>query len=317
MELLTLPIFRELQPARRILIAGAGGGFDIFCGLPLYFGLRAAGKEVFLANLSFSVLTPGCGRWLTPAVVEVTPDSRGIDAYFPERYLSRWFEEQGEHVPIYAFPKTGVAPLMEAYETLADELEIDTLILVDGGTDSLMRGDEPELGTPVEDVTSLAAAHGLEIPRKFLACLGFGIDTFHGVCHTYFLEAVAELTRKGAFLGSWSLTAEMPEVQRYSEATAAVFRQMPHHPSIVSASILSAIAGQFDDYHATHRTEGSQLFINPLMTFYWAFQLEAVMKRLLYAEALYETTTLSEVMNVIRRFREGCSNIRDWRDLPV
>lgn len=140
MELLTLPIFAELKAAKRILIAGAGGGFDVFCGLPLYFGLRAAGKEVFLANLSFSVLTPEAGRWLTPDVVEVTADSPGMDAYFPERYLSRWFREQGEEVPIYTFGKCGVAPLMQAYETLVDELEIDTLLLVDGGTDSLHRG---------------------------------------------------------------------------------------------------------------------------------------------------------------------------------
>lgn len=248
MELLTLPIFAELKAAKRILIAGAGGGFDVFCGLPLYFGLRAAGKEVFLANLSFSVLTADAGRWLTADLVEVTADSAGIDAYFPERYLSRWFREQGEEVPIYTFGKCGVAPLMQAYETLVDELEIDTLLLVDGGTDSLMRGDEPELGTPVEDIASLAAASGTEVPRKLLVCLGFGIDTFHGVCHTYFLKAVAELTRQGAYLGSWSLTAEMPEVQRYAEATAAVFRNMPAHPSIVSASILSAVAGQFDDF---------------------------------------------------------------------
>ncbi|MCC2667530.1 MAG: hypothetical protein K0Q72_1, partial [Armatimonadetes bacterium] len=39
MSFLTLPIFAELESSRRVLIAGAGGGFDIFCGLPLYFGL--------------------------------------------------------------------------------------------------------------------------------------------------------------------------------------------------------------------------------------------------------------------------------------
>jgi len=65
MDLLRLPIFRELDGANRILLAGAGGGFDIFCGLPLYFGLRAAGKSVHLANLSFAPLhtsRPAAGR---------------------------------------------------------------------------------------------------------------------------------------------------------------------------------------------------------------------------------------------------------------
>ena len=40
-----LPFFTELRPARRVLVAGAGGGFDVFSGLPLYFNLRAAGKD--------------------------------------------------------------------------------------------------------------------------------------------------------------------------------------------------------------------------------------------------------------------------------
>lgn len=43
MTMLQLPFFAELAKARNILIAGVDGGFNIFCGLPLYFGLKAAG----------------------------------------------------------------------------------------------------------------------------------------------------------------------------------------------------------------------------------------------------------------------------------
>jgi hypothetical protein len=56
---LTTPLLDQLQRAERVLIAGAGGGFDVFSGLPLFFALRDAGKAVFLANLSFSFLPPG------------------------------------------------------------------------------------------------------------------------------------------------------------------------------------------------------------------------------------------------------------------
>ena len=54
MSFLRIPFFDAIADAKTVLIAGAGGGYDIFSGLPLYFGLRNAGKTVHLANLTFS-----------------------------------------------------------------------------------------------------------------------------------------------------------------------------------------------------------------------------------------------------------------------
>ena len=51
---LNLPILHLLEKSQSILIAGAGGGFDVFAGLPLYFALRDLGKNVHLANYSFT-----------------------------------------------------------------------------------------------------------------------------------------------------------------------------------------------------------------------------------------------------------------------
>ena len=64
-----LPFFNELEKAQTILIAGAGGGFDVFCGLPLYLWLKKAGKTVHLANLSSGALAV-CG------VMRVGPQRR-------------------------------------------------------------------------------------------------------------------------------------------------------------------------------------------------------------------------------------------------
>jgi hypothetical protein len=36
MDLARVPFFERLAPARNVLIAGAGGGFDVFAGLPIY-----------------------------------------------------------------------------------------------------------------------------------------------------------------------------------------------------------------------------------------------------------------------------------------
>lgn len=317
MPFLTLPFFQQIEHAQSILLAGAGGGFDIFSGLPLYFGLRELGKEVHLANVSFSPLYATTGHRLNPTLIRVTADTRGADRYFPEKYLAQWFATQGEQVPIYCFERTGVQPLLLAYQTLIDLLQVDAIILIDGGTDSLMRGDEPGLGTPEEDTASIAAVHQLQLNMKLLVCLGFGIDTFHGVCHAHFLEAVSDLAQNNGFLGTWSLTQHMPEVQRYREATEAVLNAMPTHPSIVSTSILSALAGHFGDVQMTSRTAGSELFINMLMTLYWCFHLDPVAQRLLYLNDILPTQTLREVSHAIEQFRDRLPSRKAWIDLPM
>jgi hypothetical protein len=313
---LCLPFWKELEPARNVLIAGAGGGFDVFCGLPLYFALRNAGKQVQLANLTFSDLHSAYGRRMTRAVLEVTADTVGEERYFPELHLARWFRGQGEEVAIYAVDRTGVQPVLEGYRELAAHYQIDTVILVDGGTDSLMRGDEMGLGTPEEDMTSIAAADELAVERKFLVASAFGVDAFHGVCHAHALEAVAELTRAGAFLGAFTLLPDMPEVQRYREAALAVFRAMPDRPSIVSCSVLSAVEGNYGDHHMIERTRGSTLYINPLMTLYWCFRLDAVARRVLYLEALKQTQTVWEVHDLIFAFSQARQQVRDRLTIP-
>ncbi|HEY2589441.1 MAG TPA: DUF1152 domain-containing protein [Tepidisphaeraceae bacterium] len=317
---LKLPFFDELEPARRILIAGAGGGFDVFSGLPLYFALRDSGRQVFLGNLSFSTLRPAAGRRLMPNLVEITADSLGSDSYFPEKHLCQWFRDRGDDVPIYCFERTGPRPVASAYEVLVRELKVDTVILVDGGTDSLMRGDEQGLGTPVEDVSSISAVDLLDpadVPRKLLVTLGFGIDAFHGVSHAQVLEAIAALTESGGYLGAFSLMPQMSEVRRYREATEYVLAKTESHPSIVCTSILSAIEGKFGNHQRTTRTAGSELFINPLMALYWCFRLETVARRILYLTAFRKIDGFLQAQEYIETFRDPFrSRLRPWKPIP-
>ena len=92
-----IPIFNELENCKNILIAGAGGGFDILSGLPLYFALKNLGKNVFLANFCFSnLLMVKNAAKINEVCWEVTANS-DINyilcnkGYFPETHLCRWF----------------------------------------------------------------------------------------------------------------------------------------------------------------------------------------------------------------------------------
>lgn len=104
-----------LEKSQRVLVAGAGGGFDVYAGLPIYERLRSLGKKVFLANLSFVSLETTNAQALTRALYAIEPDTTGADLYFPERDLAQFLTRRGENVRVYAFEKLGVAPIRESY----------------------------------------------------------------------------------------------------------------------------------------------------------------------------------------------------------
>ncbi|MFD6716070.1 hypothetical protein AMK25_19810 [Micromonospora sp. TSRI0369] len=85
------PLFAALAPARDVLIAGAGGGFDVYAGLPLALALWQAGKRVHLASLSFSELELLDRQvWVDEHVAAIRPETLSPDWYFPEGILARW-----------------------------------------------------------------------------------------------------------------------------------------------------------------------------------------------------------------------------------
>ncbi|GAB1822868.1 DUF1152 domain-containing protein [Herbidospora sp. RD11066] len=298
------PLFTRLKRARRILIAGAGGGFDIFAGLPLAVELWEAGKEVHLANLSFSRLHGlDLDVWLAEDLAEIRPETVARDTYFPERSLARWLQAHDLPSVVYAFPKVGVDPLRAAYRALADRLAVDAIVLVDGGTDILLRGDEAGLGTPEEDMASLAAVHGLDVAEKLVVCLGFGVDSYHGVNHVQVLENLAALDREGGYLGAFSVPRESRAAQLYLDAVAQAQADTPDHPSIVNGSIAAALDGRFGNAHFTTRTRGSELFINPLMAMYFAVDAGALARRSLYLDRLEGTVLMRHVISIIEGFR--------------
>jgi len=319
MNLHQIPLFQQLDSARNVLIAGAGGGFDIFCGLPLYFSLKAQGKNVFLANFSFTELSKTSAKEVFAHCRKVTHVDKQLhqETYFPEKYLSEWFHLQNEEVPVYAFERTGVIPLQKAYEYLIEKFDIDTLLLIDGGTDSLMMGDEELLGTPIEDSTSMAAAFGTDIPRKLLVCLGFGVDHFHGVSHYRFLENVAKLIEQDGYYGAFSLLNSMEEYKKYKAALDYANEKMRFRESIVSNSIVSAIDGNYGDFHRTERTFSSILWINPLMSLYWSFDLGKVISNMHYYNDIKFTTSALGVNKAIANYRRNLKQVRTNRQIPI
>ncbi|MBK9746886.1 MAG: DUF1152 domain-containing protein [Chloroflexi bacterium] len=319
---LNLPILDQLQSSQNILIAGAGGGFDVFAGLPIYFTLREQGKTVHLANFSFADLELTSYMSKTEKIIpNLLIGAQGeVEVpltYCPEPYLAQWFRDvHGEAITIWMFANTGALPLIDAYKTLVEHLAIDAIVLVDGGVDSIMRGDESGAGTIVEDTLSLIAVEPLDVPVKILACIGFGTEVEEAVCHYSALENMAALFKADAFYGSCALVKQMPAFQQFEAACRYVWEQPKHTASHISTRIIPAVHGEFGNYqmYPQHRNL-VPILVSPLMAQYWFFDANKVIERNLLRHRLCTTHNKQEAMHLAAHFIASTPS-RARRSLP-
>mmetsp|Transcript_3369 Transcript_3369/g.3690 ORF Transcript_3369/g.3690 Transcript_3369/m.3690 type:complete len:349 (-) Transcript_3369:188-1234(-) len=324
------PYLQRLKSANKIFLTGCGGGFDFLQGMPLYFALKKMGKDVALGNLAFTEtdkiqaqtllkLNIGENQMVCKISKDAIYKSSSKSPYFPEKHACEWLETNHFPGTMYVLRRTGVRSLLKSYEAIYQDFNFDMVILVDGGSDVLMAGDENELGSPAEDVSHLTAISHFQVADKVIdklvICLGVSVDRYHGVSDKATMRAIAEITKSGGYLGGFPLVPQMEEVQKMLELSAHIEKKMPNNPSIVTNSVISAITGEFGNFHRCERTEGSALFINPLMSQYHFFDLQTVAKRLKYREWLEDTDNLMELVGAIQEYRKDLSKKK--KILPV
>ncbi|MEL7220037.1 MAG: DUF1152 domain-containing protein [Bacteroidota bacterium] len=314
-----IPFFERIRSSKNILLAGAGGGFDIYSGIPIYLNLIESGKHVVLANYSFTLLEETTSQEIFPNCYQVRMGDTDLSGrnYFPEKHLCSFLGKKGKYISMYGLKRVGVQPTKASYEYLVEKHEIDTIILIDGGTDSLMFGDEEGLGTPQEDICSMIAAHRTGVKNQLLLNIGFGVDHYHGVSHYRFLENVAELMRDGTYLGLFHLLPEMKEAKVMVELVEYANTVMKGRESIVANSIVSAVQGNYGDFHRTKRTQGSELWINPLMSIYWAFDLHQLIRKVKYYDWVKNSRTMGQINQGISDYRRTLKDIRAKKNIPI
>lgn len=209
--------------------------------------------------------------------------SQSEKIYFPEYKLVKYLYNTYQlNIPMYCFVDSGIKQLIHAYDQIQELEGIDTVILMDGGTDSLMTGIEIDsLGTPYEDISSIIAAYHSNVSNKYLYCLGYNIDSYHGVTDENFLKNTSNLIKDNGFVGSYTINKNNQSTQKYIDT----FMHCDPECSIVNSLIVSALEGHFGNYHPDwiqHRLKDSQTNVHPLMCLYWIYKLDNVYMNLKY-----------------------------------
>lgn len=329
-----LPTFaaRLADPAiRTVLLCGCGGGFDFVHSLALYPELHRLGKTVIIGSYSFG--NPAKISGAVPvfpedgAIAVRAAASNVADAHYgPEvhvcSYLDKVYPSSGPHF-VYAYYARAftVSTLAKLYRNLIAAHSVDAVVIVDGGSDSLMVGDEEGLGDPIEDAVSVAAVASLSgLRAKVLVVVGLGTDRFNHVSDAASLRAVAELTQAGGFLGAVSLEPSAPGSAFYRGCLEHIYERQGFR-SVLAGTIDSAIQGWFgrDSVPSIleRRVRPGELFFWPLMAVLWGFDVEAVAQRSLIGRWIRDCQSVQDCYAELHKGRsELGAKLRGVENLP-
>jgi len=208
----------------------------------------------------------------------LTEQSGGNSRYCPEIGLRDAILKEDGVCTIYAYYARdwSVPMLTRLYTQLFKKHNIDTAIVIDGGSDSLMSGDEQGLGDPIEDsvsVTTIALMPDTVVKTKLLLTVGFGLDRFNDVTDFDGMASIQRLKAKGGFLGSVSIEPTSPAFQFYQSSVDRIYGGQSFR-SVLTGGIISASQGAFDfviPAGLEQRVTDGSLFLWPLTAMIWAF----------------------------------------------
>ena len=205
--------------------------------------------------------------------------------------------------------------LKELYEKIINDNEIDAIITIDGGNDSLMKGNEYSLGSIVEDSVTISAISNIKLKRikqKILGCIGMGCDRFHGVSDAATFRAISELKRSGGFLGGIIIETNHEGYKLYKKIVNETNTKQKFH-SIIANSIVASVEGSNIIPQAIKERVSPEMDFWPLMGIFWFFNCEKVKER---SEICKVIEDKDDPLQAIKKYRESIK-ILPMENLPI
>lgn len=283
--------------------------------------LKLQGKSVHLASYSFSELREIQGaEKLSSRLFRVHADCEPpSNGYCPELWLCRWWRRQfQEDLSVWCYRRVGVAPLAEIFADLSSELQLDSIVVVDGGVDGLFLGNEHELGTPETDTASLLAAYQQTGLKRSCAFTAFGTEgTNYEVRHADALQRMAELIGQGHGLGVSALLPQSQEGRWLSECLEFVHANLGEQwHSHMAGSIVAAMQGRFGEQILSQRCQDAPIWVSPLTLLYWFFDLPGLAEQRPYLQEALGTDSVGQLHEIIQNYRHQ-TNLFPNRSIPV
>jgi hypothetical protein len=232
-----LSLEQLIQSATRALVIGVGGGGDVVGALAAARFLEFHGVEFVLGGLSWEcpLVDPLPGprtanevrhvRLLHEYAWLVNPKSQTeTGASFTE---SRVSEAIGRDVLMIDL-NGGVRGVVEALTVALAELQVDLLVGVDVGGDSLAKGDEKGLYSPLADSVMLAAFTELEQRGRNALWAVFGYGSDGEMTADEIERNLSSIAKHEGLFGAWGLTKNvLSELEKIVQNVATEASALP------------------------------------------------------------------------------------------
>jgi hypothetical protein len=281
------------------LVIGVGGGGDAVGALATVRFLEFCGLRATVGGVAWErfVHDPVPGprplaeveevRLLHPRVGLASALTRTRDGVvFAESRLSALLGREVLLVDLHG-GSTGVA---EGLDRAARELGADLVVGVDVGGDSLAKGTEKGLRSPLADSVMLAAFAALAASgwRVLWGVFGYGSDG--ELTPGEVEEALQRVARGGGLLGAWGLT------RRVVEELEAVVREVPTEASAVPLECARGAWGE-----RKIREDRRIVRLTPLSTLTFYLAPEVVFEESAPARAVAGSVSLEEANEALHR----------------
>ena len=191
-----------------VVVGGLGGGGDGGGALPIALELERLGaKVVFVSFVNVKQEDVKNAKQIAQGLLKVGPDSYTMrKRFFEPKIASMGYET---YCLCLKEPRK---TLVKAYERLIEELNAKTLIYVDLGGDSLVFGDEPNMGTWRADTKALSviAEMGKKgLVRPYLAVGVLGGEGGGTISQNHLAENLLKLLEEKAYYGCYEPKGEL------------------------------------------------------------------------------------------------------------
>lgn len=285
------------------ILAGCGGGYDIFGCIPLFYQLKI---NKILTNLSFTTLDLLEKLSDETHIIKLLkgfyliPPGTYADScyYFPEYELAN---KLNHHVYIIHNTNT-ISDILECYKLLIKNNNIYDIFLIDGGCDVFLSGNEKGLATPVEDMMHMKAIQLLKHDiKKYVCAIGMNADCGHGVIESELLLRLSFLEKNNILISKqiWSLDNEM--VKKYYDimSTCKIKNTIVHSFILLS---LNNNYGFITPKHLIHKIKNNSVNISELTKTFIKLDLNKLVKTIHYFDRLEIYMTPEQVDNMIEEY---------------